>query len=204
MSATGAGTDPASYVWYVSYGSNLLAERFATYLEGGIPEGRLKGQRGARNPSRWTADRPLVIPHRLVFAGDAKVWGGGGVCFIDPAISTATTRCRAFRITLEQFQDVLAQESGRPEGTDVDVFRALPTGTARLGDGNYDTVIYLGETDGEPMFTFTSPRFAELVSNPPADSYRSVVVRGLVECHDDLDIADAEAYVSERVQDSRR
>jgi hypothetical protein len=194
-----------SHIWYVSYGSNLLSERFATYLEGGTPQGRTTAQQGARDPSRWTDDRPLLIPHRLFFTGDAKVWGGGGVAFVDPHGGKPETRSRAYRITAEQFQDVLAQESGRPVGHEVDMEQAVASGTAQLGDGRYDLVIHLGQLEGESMFTFTTPRSPSIMEpNPPSEAYRATIVQGLVQCHTELDTTAAEAYIDERSSEHRR
>ena len=176
--------DTASLVWYVSYGSNLLAERFAAYLEGGVPEGRVLPQQGARDPRRWRDDRPVMLPHRLGFQGVSKGWGGGGVAFIDPSVAQPLTRGRAYLITAEQFQDVLAQESGREVGTEVDLGEALEVGQAHLGQGRYDLVIHLGAPGGWPAFTFTTPTAPQdLDHNPPNEAYRSTIARGLQQSH---------------------
>jgi len=41
----------APHVWYASFGSNILWERFACYLEGGRVAGMIKDMPGSRDPS---------------------------------------------------------------------------------------------------------------------------------------------------------
>ncbi|MBL0236650.1 MAG: hypothetical protein IPQ02_08595 [Saprospiraceae bacterium] len=36
------------YIWYASYGSNLLEERFQCYIKGGMPKGSTKTYLGCR------------------------------------------------------------------------------------------------------------------------------------------------------------
>ena len=133
----GASSNPS--VWYASFGSNILSERFACYLEGGRIEGMIRDMPGSRDPSppsewcRWDD-----LPHRLFFAHSSPTWDGGGVAFVDfgedlrvagtpaPAeterVAPATrapalgVSYRLYRVTLEQFNDVLAQENGMPPG----------------------------------------------------------------------------------------
>src|SRR5579862_610370 len=100
-------------VWYAAYGSNLCAERFGCYIAGGIPPGRTDPCRGARDRTLPRRDRPLAIPHRLYFTGTAKSWGGSP-SFVDLVRDPdGPTHGRAYLITWEQFEDVVAQENGR-------------------------------------------------------------------------------------------
>lgn len=116
------------------------------------------------------------------------------MAFIDPEPGDAATLARAYLITTEQFQDVLAQESGRDVGTEVDLAEVASGGSSVLGDGNYDRVVHVGGSDW-PMLTFTTPRSIEGLSlNPPGQAYRETIVRGVVEAHG-LSPADAERYV---------
>ncbi len=138
----------------------------------------------------------MTLPHRLVFAGDARGWGGGGVAFVDPVATAARTLGRAYLITVEQFQDVLAQESGRAVGSEVDLDGVLGGGSAVLGDGNYDRVLHVGGV-GAPMLTFTTPRPVDtLALNAPGPAYRETIVTGVIEAHG-LDRADADRYVTD-------
>ena len=72
-----------SHVWYVSYGSNMAADRLACYLEGGRPPGGIARQ--PRVPATGAcrrADIPVDLPGTLYFAGESPQWGGG-VAFYD-------------------------------------------------------------------------------------------------------------------------
>lgn len=149
-----------SNVWYVAYGSNLSAERFAVYLTGGpIPfstTGRV--QAGARNPTLATASQPFTLERSLLFNGSAAQWGGGGTAIIDSDHNPITpTLARAYRITLEQFEDVFAQENRLDAAVPFDV-GALLAGPLDLSDRKYGRVELVGEIDGEPALTFTSPQ----------------------------------------------
>ncbi len=143
----------------------------------------------------WRQDAAVEIPHRLLFVGESKAWGGGGVAMVDPQPQTGATLARAYLITAQQFQDVLAQESGRTVGEEVDLTGAFSSGTAVLGEGSYDRVLAFGQRDGYPMVTFTTPRpVSALRQNPPGQPYRQAVTSGLTQTHG-LHIDEAHAYV---------
>lgn len=179
----------------MSYGSNLSASRFRSYLAGGPVTGRSRPHEGARDPSEWRDERSMMLGHRLLFAGQSKFWGGGGIAFVDPTPIEPTTRARGYLITVEQFQDVLAQESGRPVGDAVDLASLSDGSPARIGEGAYDLVLHLGELSGVPMWTFTTPRpVTQLEENPPGQAYRGTLVAGLIESHG-LDEVEAGRYV---------
>lgn len=85
------------------------------------------GSRDPTPPSRWTLWHDL--PHRLFFAHSSPTWGGGGVAFVDVDAKKNIkkndidddehglgTTFRLYRVTLEQFNDVLAQENGMKPG----------------------------------------------------------------------------------------
>jgi len=142
----------------------------------------------------------VSLGHRLFFGGkESRSWGRGGVAFIDAAQSGEETRARRYLVTPEQFQDVFAQETGRAVGYEVDLVEARAQVSLVTGSGRYDLVLYLGDHDGHPMFTFTTPDAMSLEHNPPANVYREVVVRGLQEAHG-LSAAEAARYVDERIR----
>jgi len=189
--------DTSDLVWYVSYGSNLLAERFEVYLRGGTIEGRELGHEGARDKSAWRDTQALTLPYALFFAGQSKGWPGGGSAFVDVDSDDATALARGYLITVQQFQDVLAQESGRLVGTEVDIGVAIATGEATLGTGRYDRVLCPGSLAGYPMLTFTTPFIrAELVGNPPSAAYANAIEMGLVQAHGTTELA-ARSYLAE-------
>ena len=88
--------DASPYVWYASFGSNILLERFECYLRGGRIDGMVRDMPGSRDPTPPLASSFWVdVPHRLFFAHSSPTWAGGGVAFmdvdtlVDPGMATA-------------------------------------------------------------------------------------------------------------------
>jgi hypothetical protein len=181
---TGQGTGQVARVWYVSYGSNMAARRFACYLEGGRPEGGTRVNPGARDRRPPERDIPVDLTGTVYFAGESPQWGGG-VAFYDPAVP-GRTAARAYLVTAGQLVDVLAQEMYR-EPADGDpleelVGGPLPDGRHVFGDGRYESIVEVGRVAGMPLLTFTSPHGSEHVERtPPAASYLAMMAEGLRE-----------------------
>jgi hypothetical protein len=172
-------------IWYAGYGSNLCAERFRCYIASGIPPGRTDPSRGARDRSLPRRDRPLDIPHPLYFTGTAGSWGGSP-CFVDTRPSPdGPTRGRAYLITREQFEDVVAQENGRATSPIALDLTGLTAGeSVRLGPGRYETLLYLGSIEGLPVVTITSPLpMTDTEPGAPSPTYLKVMITGLRESH---------------------
>ncbi|MDT0202138.1 histone deacetylase [Nocardioides sp. AE5] len=177
-------------LWYVSYGSNMCLARLRCYLEGGRPPGAKVTYAGARDATLPRQDAAVMLPGRLYFAGESPVWGGG-VAFYDhssPAAAASRTPARAWRITTAQFADVAAQEMHRLPTADDPLERILlgplPGGQHRVGPGNYETLVHLGERDGLAMYTFTSPHGYDAVPHTrPSAAYLAMLAEGLREAH---------------------
>ena len=171
-----------SHVWYVSYGSNLLRERFEVYLLGGSVAGLDRTYPGGPGTSPASADRPVVLPGGLRFALDAPQWGGGGVAFWDPGGEGPGVLARAWRVTLQQYLQVVHLENGgrhraaAPWPGDV-----LARGSAVTADRWYGRLELVGHLDGEPALTFTHPSPGAVAVRAPSDRYADVVARGLVQ-----------------------
>jgi hypothetical protein len=174
-----------SMVWYAGYGSNLCADRFRRYIAGGTPPGATGRSRGARDKTGPRGDRSLDIPHRIYFAGSSTTWDGSP-CFIDTAESPTTpTHARAYLITWEQFEDVVAQENGRATAPVVLAPDEPQAGASiQLGPGRYENLLCFGRLDGFPLVTFTSPwAMAEAELGAPSPAYLRVMIEGLRESH---------------------
>lgn len=196
-----SSADP-EHVWYVSYGSNLLRERFEVYLLGGSFSGLAQEYPGGPDTSAASDERAVVLPGRLRFALDAPAWGGGGVAMWQPGPGPGVL-ARAWRVTLRQFLEFVHLENG---GQDR---RAAPwpagvlsSGSARTGDGWYSRLIHPGDIRGEPALTFTNPEPELLTTRGPSPAYREVVTSGVVQTfggdsRGGLSGADAADYVSE-------
>lgn len=169
-------------VWYVSYGSNMCADRLGCYLVGGVPAGARRGYSGCRDrraPLRTTA---YQLAGGVYFATESAVWGGGRA-FYDPEL-TGAAAARAYLITSGQFADIASQEMYRPTGVDFDLTAVLATGRVEVGPGRYETLLYLGDLDGHPLLTFTAPWHAtDVCWTAPSASYLRILMAGLRETY---------------------
>lgn len=144
-------------VWYSSFGSNMYGDRFACYTRGGSPNGGKTTYTGCRDASPPEASIPVALPGVVHYAGDSRVWSGG-VAFLDTQ-AKGSSLGRAYKITAEQFDDVVYQESnsgGAPTGEKVDLNAAISHGRS-VGKGVYGTLVHVGDYDGAPVFSFTGP-----------------------------------------------
>ena len=175
-------------VWYVCYGSNLLKERFLCYLKGGVIPGNTRSERGAKDPSTPVRVENIIIPHRLFFSLFSEKWDGSGVAFIDPERDEfARTYGRRYLITEEQFFDVVRQENGLPEDAPIefDEEALKRDGSVVLfEDSYYGRLMYLGEHQEYPMYSFTCvPPKSEMMETPLEGAYYDVIAAGLHETY---------------------
>ena len=193
MSTKAAPTQPQASAsldrreaFYAAYGSNLSAERFACYIEGGTAPGAsraLPGARDRRRPESWHA---LRLPGRLSFRGHSSTWGGAPAIF-EPATPTEHAGpdvfARAWRLGWDQLEDVMAQENGRPTCPLVVEPAAFVDGFSLLvGPGRYDRLVCVGTLEGLPVLTFTAPASLESVTpEAPSLAYLAHIVTGLRE-----------------------
>ncbi len=193
------------YVWYACYGSNLSAERFGIYITGGSLQidGHTVTEKGCRDSRPPQASEIGRIPYRLVFAGHFEKWENRSAAFLDLTHNEhdLQTVCRMYKITREQFADVVAQENGgippagfrmedlRKQGH-LDLYPQLP----------YGRLVYAGEREGIPVLTFTCPEgWIEAAGGrgEPSGPYMEVIRSGLCECG--FSRGDAARYLQARV-----
>lgn len=142
-------------LYYASYGSNLFASRLHAYIEGGQPEGSARKFEGARDKTLPSDDIPVQLNGTIFYAGKSSIWNGG-VAFLDPE-REGKSLGRAYLVTSEQFDDVIAQENGGEAGTmTVDLATTIEAGR-KVGPGVYGTLVHVGDYNGHPVVTFTSP-----------------------------------------------
>ena len=169
-------------MWYVSYGSNMHADRLATYLSGGTPPGGEHTYPGARDPRPPRRDAAVWLAGGIYFATHSPVWDGGRALY-DPTLP-GQAAARAWLITTQQFSDISAQEMYRPPGVDLDLTTVLATGRDQVGDGRYETLLHPGDLDGYPLLTFTAPwRAAEKPGIAPSLAYLRMLAGGLIAAH---------------------
>ncbi|MGB0101821.1 MAG: histone deacetylase [Nocardioides sp.] len=173
-----------SHVWYVSYGSNMAADRLACYLEGGCPPGGSRSNPGARDRTPPVRSVPVDLPGTTYFAGDSAQWGGG-VAFYDHE-KPGFTAARGYLVTAGQFADIAAQEMYRlpQQGDPIEqlVLTPLEGGRHTAGPGHYETLVEVGHHEGHPLLTFTAPHGADHVEHAhPSPAYLDTLARGLRE-----------------------
>lgn len=164
-------------VWYAAYGSNLSRERFDIYLRGGCPQGATHSFPGCRDLSPPTQDVAGELGTQLAFGGFSQTWGGG-VAFVRDTPG-ARTLVRMYLITLDQFEDVVAQENWLVPGTVT-----VEPSTEQVvldGDHTYRLVIPLGERDGVPVLTISQLPVTEVAE--PTAAYLHYIGTGLRESH---------------------
>lgn len=144
-------------VYYASYGSNLYHDRMNVYIAGGSPNNGRTMYTGSRDKTPIQGSVPVALPGTVHYAGESTVWTGG-VAFLDTS-SGGKSLGRAHLITAEQFDDVVFQESNggqAPDGSKVDLNATIANGRT-VGKGLYGTLQHVGDHNGVPVVTFTSP-----------------------------------------------
>jgi gamma-glutamylcyclotransferase (GGCT)/AIG2-like uncharacterized protein YtfP len=162
------------YVWYANYGSNLLYERFITYIKGGNCKFNGVDYPGCRDKSLPKDSRPMTIPYKMYYGNKSRSWGNGGVSFLDVE-STGKSIGRMYLITREQFEDISDQE-GR-------------------GDIWYNVSVKLGEYDGIEIVTITNK--GRRAFHKPSNDYLKVIRMGIEETYPHMDDFDIMKYLVE-------
>jgi hypothetical protein len=191
-------SSPEPLVWYAAYASNLLARRFALYLQGGVLAETGRVHAGARDPRPPLADVPLELPGTVYFATEASTWPGTGRALYDPGtLLPGGSAGRGYLITAGQFADVVAQEMRREPGAfSGAVIPSAPGGQVVLGPGHYETLSCEGLLGGWPVVTMAAPwGLGDVPLLPLAGPYRDVITGGLRETCG-WDAGQAEAYLA--------
>ncbi|MBP1918022.1 hypothetical protein [Youngiibacter multivorans] len=174
--------DRSKMVWYAVYGSNLLYERFMTYLKGGSFRG---GHPAARfNDTAPPRARLLYeLPYDMYFGNSSGSWEGKGVSFLD-VTRPGKAYSVAYLITREQFDHICIQENG---GKMPEPYQGSPW---------YDLAIKVGEFDGIPVMTLTNSGVRP--ANEPGEKYLEVLKLGLNENYPYLTEEEIIEYLSSR------
>lgn len=140
-----------------------------------------KKEIGCHDKTPPTESRKGELPYMLYFAKERSKWGRGGVAFIGhEKAKNETIIGRMYLITDKQFSEVVAQEN-KKDGLDIDLGSVITNGYQKIDDGWYGTIIYLGDKEGSPMFTFTSNNPNSEMFIKPSPAYLSTIANGLLE-----------------------
>lgn len=184
-------TNP-SYVWYACYGSNLSRGRFFCYIS------------KCKDMTLPKDDQCIDIPYPLYFEKESKKWENKGVAFIGHKKTDSNiTHGRMYLITTEQFIDVVKLENAKDiDATiNIDFDSVKRLGSKTVCDGWYGNIVYLGEDNNLPIFTFTALCDMENVKNKkfitPSLQYITTIILGLKESYEysDEEIAN---YLSDK------
>ncbi|KAL6656912.1 hypothetical protein ACP70R_004692 [Stipagrostis hirtigluma subsp. patula] len=211
-----------TYIWYASFGSNMWKPRFLCYIQGGKAEGMSIPCCGSHDTSSPRGNMWKTVPHRLLFGRSfTPCWGNGGVAFLDPEINyNEKSYVCMYKITLEQFNDILFQENRLVLGSGEDgnimypdspligasevefMIRNKALHLEPIKDSWYSNVLYLGKEDDLPILTQTCPssdieryKSGELPLAPPSKTYAATLIKGLVEGKQ-LDEEEATNYIN--------
>lgn len=172
-------TDP---IWYVAYGSNLLADRFESYILGCGDDAVWGGHRGSADATLPAGDRQVVVPHPVYFGGHSRRWDGA--CCFCPVEPLGDDRLpvvgRAWLVTWGQMVDIVAQENGLPtSAATLPDLVPEPGAAVRVLDGVIDLLLGMDDLDGHPACTLASSNLPPAA--PPSPSYRQVLAAGMAE-----------------------
>ncbi|KAL8170675.1 hypothetical protein V2J09_022479 [Rumex salicifolius] len=201
-------------VWYATYGSNMCKARFLCYIEGGQVEGMQRSCSGSADKTPPKETMWKAVSHRLFFGRDhTHTWGPGGVAFLHPE-SNAEDKAYVsmYRITLEQFNDILHKENissydmSSPlfDVKDLEHIRTNQSASLdAIKQGWYHNVVYLGEERGIPIITMTCElsdvenfKSGKVAQCAPPLEYANTLIRGLVE-GEQLSETEARKYIEE-------
>lgn len=166
------------YVWYVSYGSNMLYERLLCYIEGGAFEDGCSYNDPCEDTSAPVEVRTLEIPYDMYFGNYSGSWNGCGVSFLDTTQKGKALGV-AYLITRKQFEHVAAQENG-----------------GRFPDGYgfwYENIKTFGEMDGFDLVTITNDDLRPY--NEPCKEYVNTLARGIRENWLEMSDEDIDNYL---------
>ncbi|MBT2700610.1 hypothetical protein J7E79_25055 [Bacillus sp. ISL-40] len=169
------------YVWYASYGSNINADRFLCYIKGGQPEGSAQIEIGCKDPSLPVDESTFTIDLPLYFAKEAARWESQGVAFIGLNQDKGNhTYSKKYLITGEQFLDVVKQENNGLN-FEIDLHEVKQKGSKVFHRHSwYGNILYLGDENGFPIYTFTAPwDINEVEWKKPSPAYLKTIIKGL-------------------------
>ncbi len=177
-----------NYVWYASYGSNLLLKRFMRYIGGGKVPGSSFSQQGCTDQTPPIKDSPIIIRHQLYFSQSISGWDNMAVAFITPEEDPKyNTLGRMYLISKEQFEQVVWQENNIRDyqnQPNIELDKAIERGSLIVGNSLYNKLLYLGEKDSFPIFTFTSNwADSEIKYYQPGVNYLKVIAEGIKETY---------------------
>lgn len=155
------------YVWYVSYGSNLLSERLKYYIQGGFCCYNERSYRACSDKSLPIESRPVMIPYNMYYSNyDMGSWRKSAVCFLDLS-KPGMAYGKAYKIRKSQLEEIHVKEG--------------------CGQNWYPDCVQLEDIDGIPAYTYAgyTVKNKEPFCRVSAE-YGIVLYRGMKETYPEL------------------
>lgn len=169
-------------VWYVSYGSNMLCERFMCYINGGKFDDKGKNHKPCKDTTPPQAKMNYIMPYNMYYANKSKAWDNKGVSFLDTSIDNGMAYGVAYLITKKQFDHIFEEENGGvkpgPDSTWYNKRHEIAT---------YDNI---------PVLTITNR--SVIKKNSPSERYLDVLFKGLKENYSSLSDEEIKEYLNTR------
>ncbi len=90
-----------------------------------------------------------------------------------------------YLITVEQFIQVVRQENAKGPEDDsiqIDFEKTIKEGQSLINGNWYRKIIYLGDKEGNPIFTFTGGwEDSDITVNAPGEKYLKTIIKGIKE-----------------------
>jgi len=165
-------------LWYVSYGSNMVADRLRAYIEG-IASPVFGPHPAARDKRAPILSRAYRIRHRLYFGGHSYFWKGA-VAFLEPKPLVGwVTLGRAYLLRWSQVEDIVAHESSRRATLALSRVPDVGSALTLPVTGKYDLLLRLDDCDGIVAVTATTAQ--DIRRGTPKPEYLDYLERGLRE-----------------------
>lgn len=175
-------------VWYASYGSNLLRDRFMKYINGGVVPGATFSQIGCEDKSPPINDSQIIIPNQVYFSQKMSGWENQGIAFIEQQKSkNVSSLGRMYLITQEQFEQIVWQENHLTNFQDqpnINFEKINQKGFEEIPDFLYGRIVLLGSKDSFPIYTFTANwNDTRIEYTKPGMKYIKVIANGIRETY---------------------
>lgn len=168
-------SDEDSYVWYVSYGSNLLSERMNYYIHGGVCYLNNRKYDGCEEKIDAVDSKSVIIPYDMYYANSSGSWNGSAVSFLDVS-KEGRSYGRAYKIKKSQLNDIHRQEG--------------------MGVKWYPDCVRLADIDGVPAYTFTNKNGRpKKAFNEVKFEYGVTLYRGLKESYPEMSEEEIMGYL---------
>lgn len=154
-------------LWFIAYGHLLDSAQLLEAL-------------GQHQPQ---AERAVFVQHPVYFSGRSRRWGGGVAALDHTSAEGVQTLARAWLIDAAAMEQLARAENAEPE-LSIDWASADANQPHSLRDRGYGLLLPLGDLDGLPQYTLTSPLpLAERRPAAPGAAYLAAMVTGLRECY---------------------